>query len=420
MPKKARKALILTLKIAISVALLWWVLKGVSWKDFVVEADGRTRIAVQDVQQAPDGGYTLVLPDGQKIVRAADSLKPVDPKGGSGAGNYRQPGFETVIRGINKPLLLVSALLAPLQLVVIGFRWWRLLAVQDIRITYREVLRLTWLGTFFNYIVPGTTGGDLIKAWYASRHTPRKTECLVTVFLDRLVGLIGLTLLSTLMLSIVMICRFLGAGRVFGAIDVGKLNEAAIGAGLVLLVLLTLGAFSFSRRLRWAFRLNALYNRLSQRSQVARVGDSLRLFRHRLGALGKAMGQTVCVHLMFVASITLAGMSLHLQIPWYQYVIYVPLIYIIAAVPVSLGGVGLAESSYVTFFIAWASQSEILVLALLARLIPMFWALPGIVVAIKGTKLPPPDQMQAQMAAEEAAEARETPDPDRLAEGTVR
>jgi hypothetical protein len=130
MPKKARKAIILSLKIAISIALLWWVLKGVTWQDFVLGVDGRTHIAVQEMRPAGEGVFTLVLPDGTQTVKPASVLAPVKPNGGDGVDNYRRPGFLRVIRGINIPLLVVAGLLAPIQIFVMGFRWWRLLHVQ--------------------------------------------------------------------------------------------------------------------------------------------------------------------------------------------------------------------------------------------------------------------------------------------------
>lgn len=399
--KNVRKWIILSVKIVISIALLWWVLKGVSWHDFVLDADGRTHIAVQDVQDAGSGGLLLVRQDGSSVVRPADGVLAADPGAATPAGRYIRPGFLRVVRDIRWPVLAAGSLLFLLQLFVIGYRWWRLLSVQGIAISYREVLRLTWLGTFFNYIVLGTTGGDLIKAYYASRHTPHKTECLVTVFVDRLLGLIGLTLLSVIMLAVVLAGRALtGEAGLFAGEDAGKLTVAAAVAGGVTAGLLGLGAFAFSRRLRWAFRLNEIYRRLPLGGHVGRVGEALRLYRHHLPALVRAMGHTLIVHLMFVAGIALAGVSLGLPIPWYQYVIYIPLIYIIAAVPIVPGGVGLAESFYVTFFIAWAGRSEILALALLARLIPMFWALPGILVAITGPRIPHAEQIQAEMAQE--------------------
>ena len=45
-----------------------------------------------------------------------------------------------------------------------------------------------------------TTGGDLARAWFSAKHTDRKAACLCTVFVDRLIGLTGLTLLSVVML----------------------------------------------------------------------------------------------------------------------------------------------------------------------------------------------------------------------------
>jgi hypothetical protein len=49
------------------------------------------------------------------------------------------------------------------------------------------------------------------------------------------------------------------------------------------------------------------------------------------------------------------------------------------------------------------------VLALLARLIPVLWGLPGAVVAVTGSKVPAIDSMQAELAQREEAGGREDP-----------
>ena len=58
-----------------------------------------------------------------------------------------------------------------------------------------------------------------------------------------------------------------------------------------------------------------------------------------------------------------------------------PVIYILAAIPVSIGGLGLVEGMYVLFFAGGpgADSSALLALALLARLTPMLLSLPGLV-----------------------------------------
>ena len=107
---------------------------------------------------------------------------------------------------------------------------------------------------------------------------------------------------------------------------------------------------------------------------------------------------TFAVHLLFVGSIALMGMSLSLDMPWYNYFVYVPLIYIVGAVPITPGGIGLVEGLFQAFFVsALCGPSKILALALLARVIPMCWGIPGAVVAVTGPKLPKKKELQAEL-----------------------
>lgn len=365
-------------------------------------------VPVLDVQAGGPDQLKLTLSNGSQKIQPAGELKSIDPKASFSPDNYRRRGFHWAISHMNYWLLAVAVIITPLQLFGMAYRWWRLLVVQGIKISYWETVRLTWLGSFFNYIILGTTGGDLVKAYYASRHTEHKTECLVTVFIDRVVGFFGLTLLSAVMLLIVFSCKALGVGRCFDAVNLKDLHSTALWIGIFLGGLLVCGAVGLSGRLRRLLHISAIYDRLPLRGQISRVGQSLQLFRHHIGAVVKASEQTVILQLMFIVSIIFMGASLHMGIPFYQYLIYIPLIYIIAAIPIVPGGVGLAETVYITSFVAFAGQSEILALALLARLIPMFSALPGVLVAITGPKIPPAEQIQAEMAAAQAREMAAT------------
>jgi len=105
---------------------------------------------------------------------------------------------------------------------------------------------------------------------------------------------------------------------------------------------------------------------------------------------------TVAAHVALVGSVGLAGASLGLDIAWYEYFVYVPLIYIIGSVPITPGGIGLVEQLFLLYFAA-ANPSRVLALALLARLIPILWSLPGAVVAVTGPKLPRTEAMEAEL-----------------------
>ena len=75
--------------------------------------------------------------------------------------------------------------------LIFASRWYLLLWVQGIRISYWAAVRLMFLGLFYNNCLPSSVGGDLLRAWYVAKHTDKKVQAALSVFVDRVIGLIG-------------------------------------------------------------------------------------------------------------------------------------------------------------------------------------------------------------------------------------
>lgn len=75
-----------------------------------------------------------------------------------------------------------------------ALRWSSLLKGVGIGIKYINVCIYTLIGFFFNTAMPGAVGGDIIKAIYVVRShgKNRKTPTLLSILLDRVVGMAGL------------------------------------------------------------------------------------------------------------------------------------------------------------------------------------------------------------------------------------
>ena len=63
-------------------------------------------------------------------------------------------------------------------------------------------LVLTMVGAFYNTFMPGSTGGDVLKAYYASKHTTHRTRAVLSVIIDRVIGLLALIIMGGVMASI--------------------------------------------------------------------------------------------------------------------------------------------------------------------------------------------------------------------------
>ena len=67
---------------------------------------------------------------------------------------------------------------------------------QDLPFAPADALRLGLLGYFLNTFMPGTIGGDLVKAALVAREQRRRTVAVSTVLFDRVVGMSGIYTLA--------------------------------------------------------------------------------------------------------------------------------------------------------------------------------------------------------------------------------
>jgi uncharacterized protein (TIRG00374 family) len=407
MIKKRRRILIETLKFVVAAGLLAWVLCQASWNDYVTITEGPQKGNHAFKSAWPDQAspQTVQITAGMLWWKVQSEvpfsqIEPICNKDGqlsrdpAGRIEFVRKGFISSIKDLDVPLLTLALLCSLVSLLLVAVRWWLLLKIQDIHLKLWEIVRLTFLGNFFNAVVPGTVGGDLVKAYYVSRHTHRKAAVLVSIFVDRVLGLTELTLLAGVMLAVVLSA---------GLESYQRVRYCVLAVAIVIAIIACAMTFVLSGRIRKLLHLQRLYSRFSFAHHIAAAGHAVALYRQCLPAFVKVIAINFASHIMWVGSIALIGMSLpemRAATPWYSYFVYIPLIYIIGAVPVAPGGVGLIEKLYIVFF-ASVSPSLVLVMALLARFVPFLWALPGFWVYMTGPRVPKADQMQAELADDE-------------------
>jgi uncharacterized protein (TIRG00374 family) len=92
-------------------------------------------------------------------------------------------------------LTMIMVMAAVLQTFI---RWGLLVRAQGLPFTVTNSLRLGFVGYFFNTLLPGSVGGDLVKAVAIAREQSRRTVAVATIIVDRIVGLWALFWLVTL------------------------------------------------------------------------------------------------------------------------------------------------------------------------------------------------------------------------------
>lgn len=86
--------------------------------------------------------------------------------------------------------LAIAAVFFFVSAACCALRWHLLSQVQNLSLSRFTMFELIMIGNFFNTFMPGSVGGDVIKAWYvAGREPSRKMRAVFTMFLDRVIGL---------------------------------------------------------------------------------------------------------------------------------------------------------------------------------------------------------------------------------------
>ncbi|HPS52748.1 MAG TPA: lysylphosphatidylglycerol synthase transmembrane domain-containing protein [Phycisphaerae bacterium] len=391
--KVRNRILLITLKVLLAAALLGWVLSKAHWNDYIVSADGTSHVC-----RGHDANGGLLVSQGmfdnttKSVNPAAGGYKPI-VQGGS---EYIHKGLKSILIDINLWVLILAAVIYFVGLVLVGIRWWWLVRLQKLDMSLFDALSYTFLGLFFNYVIPGTIGGDLVKALYASKRTKHTAVLLVTIFTDRIIGIGAMAMLAIIMLGWVLLC---------GNVTVSQVKPAIIAISIISAIIVCGIVFVLSPKLRRMLFSHKLFSRMVISKHFEHAGNALNEYRrHPLAMICNSM-VGLMVHLTVFGSIALIGHSLLPNIPVYRYFIYLPIIYIIGVIPLTPGGVGFIESMYVEFLAPTAAAvTGLFAVSLLARIIPIILSLPGLLVAVKGPKISTPDKLERQLEMAEELE----------------
>jgi uncharacterized protein (TIRG00374 family) len=227
--------------------------------------------------------------------------------------------------------LLALALYAATQFVS-SLRWRLLAGPLGFHHPLRQFISFYYVGMFFNLVLPTSVGGDVVRAWYLDGGSGRKVAAFLSVFADRVSGLLMLVAIALT----AAVCSPLDLPLRVAWTVYGIGAAAAVGLlGLLILARYSVPSTQYSvLRLRWRGRLDRLLNFV--RDARAALFPGLRLFI--ITTLLSVVVQAANVIILW-----LAGVALGIDVPASYYWILVPVVTLMTLVPISLNGMGVRE-----------------------------------------------------------------------------
>ena len=257
-------------------------------------------------------------------------------------------------------------------------RWHLVLRAHHLDVPLARVAEISLVSHFFNAFLLGSTGGDLMKAYYVAGETSEhKAEAVGSVFVDRLVGLASMLAFAALMMlpNLTLLLQY------------RRLEALALVALAMLAVLLLLGVLSLRAGLSrlWPGAHEWL-RRLPKGDSLERALEAMRRFGQQRPLLLRAVALSMLLNLACVLQFWALARGLGLDIPIRALMVLVPIIICIAALPITPSGLGVRENLYVWTLSVPALDvpaTAALTLSLLAFAGFLFWSLIGGLVYVR-------------------------------------
>lgn len=245
--------------------------------------------------------------------------------------------LKETLMGID-PVYLVLAVIVMFSIVILASVRWRLcLAAQGIDISVGSSINYSLIGFFFNNFAPSTVGGDVAKGFIVGRSSKKKMGTVISILMDRLVGLLATGILALVALVISF------------NLPLDKRIRLVI---LLFVFIVTILFFlilhkGISHKLVYFLSRRRLKNIADK---ILSISDSFSIYRSYPRFIKKTLALSLTLQFTNIVASYIIALGLGVNLSFLYFLVFIPLIMAIMAIPVSLNGLGLREGAYVVFF----------------------------------------------------------------------
>jgi uncharacterized membrane protein YbhN (UPF0104 family) len=216
------------------------------------------------------------------------------------------------------PLLMLAA--AALMFVVqamVAVKWLVLVRAREIDLPFLRLARAYCIGNLITNVLPTAVGGDVYRIYRVQREAhARAADVTMTVFYERATGYAAMTCIGAI-----------GAAFYYDHAAIGLLALAG-GAAAAAVLAYVLPRITFPAVRDDHFIRNILANKR----------ELLAVFR--MGVFSLA------IQALYISTIALAGRALGIDVSWWYWAFATWLVALALLLPITLGGLGVRESSY--------------------------------------------------------------------------
>lgn len=250
-----------------------------------------------------------------------------------------------------------------------AWRWWILLGPVDLVVPYLRMVAFYFIGMFFNIFLPTIVGGDAVKALLLARHTGEPARSIMSVFMERNVGLFALFGIASIAVWFAPPVELVG-------LPIGLFVLALVTAFLAANVVI-----ATPRAYRLIDYLIVLTPLVRLRSRAQSLYEAIVPYRTAWRSMAAALALSFLFQAVVILVVFLNAKALAVDVPLAALAVFVPLISLAGMLPISVNGLGVREGLYLLLLGRVGVPADVAVsMALLYFVVTVTASLPGGVV----------------------------------------
>jgi uncharacterized protein (TIRG00374 family) len=243
--------------------------------------------------------------------------------------------------GSQWPKLCAIAAVFYFQIFILSLRWRLLARALDLGLSRNNSFSLTMTGMLFNTVIPGSVGGDVLKAYYARGASAEKSGAVASIIVDRVVGLFSLVLLAVF-----------GAAWNFRQLSRNADLRAfwiALGAILLIAAATGIAAMAASEGLSSLLTPPGILSPV--RGMLLKTLGVLSSYNRKRGVLLQSVALSIPCHLLACGAFYLSWLAISAAtLDPGALLFVVPLGLVTTAVPLAPAGIGVGQAAFFTLF----------------------------------------------------------------------
>lgn len=245
------------------------------------------------------------------------------------------------------------------------YRWKILLHTQDIDIPFSRLFIVSMKALYFNMVLPTAMGGDVIRGYALYKNANNRSAGVASVLVDRMVGM-------TAMVGIALFSVLWGGRYLEGT----PYTLPILGFAALYFFVLCLLVTSWLKRIaRFALQALPLKN-FSEK--IMSFFDVIYSYFAYKKTMGFALVLSLMLQIGVIFTYFFVAVIMNVHVSLFHFFLFMPVVWIISMLPVSIGGLGLREGAFIFLFTKVGIPKEACFsLSILATAIAMFLGLLG-------------------------------------------